>query len=449
MARNVTLTFEDGTTHQYNGVPDDITPDQVVARAGKEFGDKKISNIDGGAKAAPVTEKPGILRRAAGAVGDALSGPAEAGLTMATGLGSMLAGDTAGIKEAATQKIQDWIRNNTNQVPQDGNKYEVGAPMPQERTGKQIADQIKQDYTYEPRGETGKAINSTIGTVMYPITKAARFAGDVVEGATGEPFAGDIANDAANLFLTKKTMQAAPKAYGVAKEVVPAVANKAVDLGLKSADIATRPGLVTQGLRATAGSAAGGVPGVVAGELASGWLNPKIKSVIRERKTNAELKSARDAIDPNMIPPRNTGNQGSSGGPNGPRIITPDMAESILNGGTKIDPRTGKAGVPPTPAEPIINGKDIKNGSQMLPAGEDEQNRKARNAALRQMSSNEAQQVTARVDPAVQAKIEAGQPSYAARFTALSNDPAYRVAHEKQANGETDIERDPEDDSEE
>lgn len=48
MPRTVTLTFNDGTSHVYNGVPDDATPDAVIARAGQEFSGKQITNIDGG-----------------------------------------------------------------------------------------------------------------------------------------------------------------------------------------------------------------------------------------------------------------------------------------------------------------------------------------------------------------------------------------------------------------
>lgn len=48
MARTITLTFDDGTTHQYQNAPDDITPDAVMARASQEFAGKGIVNIDGG-----------------------------------------------------------------------------------------------------------------------------------------------------------------------------------------------------------------------------------------------------------------------------------------------------------------------------------------------------------------------------------------------------------------
>ena len=47
MPRNITITFDDGTSHQYAGVPDNITPAQVQQRATQEHG-KAITNIDGG-----------------------------------------------------------------------------------------------------------------------------------------------------------------------------------------------------------------------------------------------------------------------------------------------------------------------------------------------------------------------------------------------------------------
>jgi hypothetical protein len=54
MPRNITLTFDDGTTHVYNNAPDDVTPDQIEQRAGKDFSGKKVKAMDGGKKAAPV-----------------------------------------------------------------------------------------------------------------------------------------------------------------------------------------------------------------------------------------------------------------------------------------------------------------------------------------------------------------------------------------------------------
>lgn len=47
MARNVTVTFNDGTSHVYNNAPDDVTPEAIQSRAEKEF-NKPVANLDGG-----------------------------------------------------------------------------------------------------------------------------------------------------------------------------------------------------------------------------------------------------------------------------------------------------------------------------------------------------------------------------------------------------------------
>lgn len=47
MPRNITVSFADGTSHVYQNAPDDLTPDQVSARAQKDFG-KKVTALDGG-----------------------------------------------------------------------------------------------------------------------------------------------------------------------------------------------------------------------------------------------------------------------------------------------------------------------------------------------------------------------------------------------------------------
>lgn len=47
MARDITVTFDDGTQHVYRGAPDDITPDAVQQRASREFG-KAVQHLDGG-----------------------------------------------------------------------------------------------------------------------------------------------------------------------------------------------------------------------------------------------------------------------------------------------------------------------------------------------------------------------------------------------------------------
>jgi len=48
MPRSVTVTFEDGTSHVYENVPDDTSPNQVEARAVKDFPNQRITQVMGG-----------------------------------------------------------------------------------------------------------------------------------------------------------------------------------------------------------------------------------------------------------------------------------------------------------------------------------------------------------------------------------------------------------------
>lgn len=49
MPRNITVTFDDGSTHVYQNAPDEITPEQVMQRASSDFG-RSIVSLDGGRK---------------------------------------------------------------------------------------------------------------------------------------------------------------------------------------------------------------------------------------------------------------------------------------------------------------------------------------------------------------------------------------------------------------
>jgi hypothetical protein len=56
MPRDVTVTFADGSSHVYKNAPDNLTPDQVSARAQQEFG-KQVAALDGGKPAGGVVAK--------------------------------------------------------------------------------------------------------------------------------------------------------------------------------------------------------------------------------------------------------------------------------------------------------------------------------------------------------------------------------------------------------
>lgn len=77
MARNVTVTFDDGSTHVYQNVPDSVTPDQVHARAAQDFAGRSVTALDGGKGTAPDSTQPSTVSPPSGGfldqVGDALS----------------------------------------------------------------------------------------------------------------------------------------------------------------------------------------------------------------------------------------------------------------------------------------------------------------------------------------------------------------------------------------
>ncbi|SLK03717.1 hypothetical protein [Novosphingobium mathurense] len=95
MPRRVTITFSDGTSHVYDGVPDNATPQQVQARAQKDFSDKSITNIDGGRSAAPKPKpKPAPQQSMLGQIGSSFT-------NALAGIGQGL----AAIPDAATEAI--------------------------------------------------------------------------------------------------------------------------------------------------------------------------------------------------------------------------------------------------------------------------------------------------------------------------------------------------------
>jgi hypothetical protein len=139
MPRKVTLTFEDGSQHIYDEVPDSVKPTDIESRATKQFADKKLVSIKGekvGAKdAIPSREEPKggalsvfdalsalpkfagaeavmALQRGAKSAGGALTGAAaipERGLALAKEAGLDILQDTSvgepGATEAALRQM--------------------------------------------------------------------------------------------------------------------------------------------------------------------------------------------------------------------------------------------------------------------------------------------------------------------------------------------------------
>ena len=61
-ARDITVTFTDGSQHEYNNTPNNVTPSQVKDRVERDFPNKRLTRIEGTAYAyekEPVEESSG------------------------------------------------------------------------------------------------------------------------------------------------------------------------------------------------------------------------------------------------------------------------------------------------------------------------------------------------------------------------------------------------------
>ena len=81
MPRDVTVSFDDGSSHIYQGAPDDITPEQAQARAEKEFS-KKVVHLDGGKKPA----EQGAVSKYLDWYGNVAEGVGEGAVDMVKGI---------------------------------------------------------------------------------------------------------------------------------------------------------------------------------------------------------------------------------------------------------------------------------------------------------------------------------------------------------------------------
>lgn len=189
MPRDITVTFDDGTSHIYKSAPDDISPDMVQSRAQQEF-NKAVLSLDGGKtpskdsasadsdvpmlaadirksqkqKGETVTpdqkaiESKGLLRRA----NDEILGAFEVPTTLATGAVGALVGIPAGVYESVKQ-----------------GKYgtQEGVAIAQKR-----AEEVSKGMTYTPQTPEGRRNLEALGEVVN--SEALR----PLQGAVNLPF---------------------------------------------------------------------------------------------------------------------------------------------------------------------------------------------------------------------------------------------------------------------
>ena len=143
MPRDITITFDDGSTHVYKNAPDTVTPETVQKRAEAQFG-KSVKGIDGGKQSASVgaggtPPEKGFLEKVRGAADSVL----EPIATIASG---MVAAPVAGFAGMAGD-IYSGLTG--------------GQPI-----GDQVNADVQKAMTYQPRSEGGKENLATVGKAL-------------------------------------------------------------------------------------------------------------------------------------------------------------------------------------------------------------------------------------------------------------------------------------------
>jgi len=225
MARTITITFEDGTTHVYQNAPDDLTPDAVQQRAQQDFG-KTVVGIDGGKKgatpagegmpaartqAAPAAEPPAgynpfatgasffpsLYQNTVGGLVNLVSSPVQS----AQALGDIVAGGAYNLMPEPVQKGLTAIEQS---------RYNpLGNPQALQRA-QNVAGVVGQDYATtwgtgagfqkmmeeDPFRVVGD-VSMLLGVGGGGLTNAANLARGVSAGTRAAPVVGQIANAAA------------------------------------------------------------------------------------------------------------------------------------------------------------------------------------------------------------------------------------------------------------
>jgi hypothetical protein len=148
---NITIDFDDGTSHVYENVPDDVTPEQVYGRAAKEFNNKAIKHLARNTQSnkAIIPGQEGEEARVAAervkpqpTLGDKAFGIGEAALATLTGLFSGIQAPVAGLAKSAFGMVPD---------------------------AEQETARLMQQQTYQPRTEKGQDYTANVGQFMNDV----------------------------------------------------------------------------------------------------------------------------------------------------------------------------------------------------------------------------------------------------------------------------------------
>jgi len=131
---DITLTFADGTQHVYKDAPDTLKPEDVYARAIKDFPNQSVKNIARGGGGAP-TATPALEESSRGTVGDYAGAIGSGVMALNKNLASLPAGVLRGVTDVTDTAALLGARGLDYLVPR-GQVPDVNAPRgPSKRTG--------------------------------------------------------------------------------------------------------------------------------------------------------------------------------------------------------------------------------------------------------------------------------------------------------------------------
>jgi hypothetical protein len=198
MARNITVTFTDGTNHVYQNAPDNLTPDMVQQRAQQDFG-KTVASLDGGKAPsgipAPRAEKQGFLSKlgaGTASLADTTIGgvlPLLGNVTYAAGRALQLPPDQATAKANVIKTALEKPFGKTFGV-QNTPAYKAEASQ---QLMNFIGENISKgaDWIYQNQSKIGlnipkQDIESMIGSSMFAVPKVAATAAPIVKAGVAD-----------------------------------------------------------------------------------------------------------------------------------------------------------------------------------------------------------------------------------------------------------------------
>jgi hypothetical protein len=224
MSRNPTVTFQDGTTHTYNNVPDSVTPDAVQDRAEKEFG-KAVVHLDGGRMfGAPSMEN---LKSNLGNLGaGALRGAGSIGSTLMTPY-DLLVGNTESIGNPERRKAIDEGLKSMGANPESG-MYKTGKIAAEIAGTLPVGGVIGQGAKALGYGKIGQAI----GSAGFDVGPAAATIGGKLGNALLRVGGGAVTGGAAAGLINPKDASAGSAigaGFGALSPVIGKIANPIIN----------------------------------------------------------------------------------------------------------------------------------------------------------------------------------------------------------------------------